>query len=380
MCLLLLLLLGGPLPLAAQSAADLQAAREAFQLGNAAFGEQEYRSAIHHFRRANSLVPNARLLEYIARSHAALGEFQEALAAIDEYGSASEAAADEVDALRETFRVAMHEAVQLAAWGRVGAALSRARGEAPPPRDAMRMQFDSLIRDVRVQIRSTPRGAEVFVDRVDLGPVGQTPLETNLFAGQTYIEVRHPHYQPQGRVVTIAPVGRNESIPVFEFALVPRDVPVEIRVQPVTAQATWVGPGGQTRTLGQGGWTGALPAGPAVFLLQQGGQDRRVEVDIGAEGDGPQVIALNMVDEVRSTTLAIGTLVIQSDALVGEVYVDGRRVGAAPGQLPIDLTPGMHTVDLRRERYCTWSQQVEILPGETTRVYTPRELTRGRCR
>lgn len=361
---------------------DLDVAREEFALGNAAYGEGEYESAIRHFRLANREVPNARLIEYIGRCYVNLGRLSDALEAYLEYADTSEEAAAEVADVIHDLRAAVTENAVLDARQEVAEAVARALGEQPRPRNVMRTQFDSVIRDVRVQVRTNPRGAQVYVDSVDLGSIGQTPLETTMFAGPAYVEVRMPNYENQGRLVNITPVGRNESIPVIEFELVPLTVETVVSVNPATASAVYVARDGGTEHLGIGGWSGRLPAGPASFLLQQAGRARTIEIDIQPTDDGsPLSIDLAFEDApAPSATFSIGTLIVVSTAQDAEVQVDGRTIGRAPGEFRVDLTPGTHTLTLSADRRCTWSQDVQIDADAEARVYTPPELERGRCR
>ncbi len=361
---------------------DLNVAREEFALGNAAYGEGEYESAIRHFRLANREVPNARLIEYIGRCYVNLGRLADALESYTEYASTSEEAAVEVADVIRDLRAAVTENGVIEARQEVAEALSRSMGEQPRPRNVMRTQFDSVIRDVRVQVRTNPRGAQVFVDSVDLGPIGQTPLETTMFAGPAYVEVRMANYENQGRLVNITPVGRDESIPVIEFDLVPLTVEAVVTVSPATASAVYVARDGSTQQLGIGGWSGRLPAGPASFLLQQAGRARTIALDVQPTDDGePLAIELAFEDApAPAATFSIGTLIVVSTAAGADVQVDGRTIGRAPGEFRVELTPGAHTLTLSADRRCTWSQNVQIDADAEARVYTPPELERGRCR
>jgi hypothetical protein len=370
------------LPTVVSAQQNVDEAREAFALGNLAYGEGEYESAVRHFRDANRLAPNARLLDYIGRCYFNLGRLEDAYEAYSSFAETSAEAAAEAEPVLHDIRSAMQENALNEASADLSSAVAMAMGEQPQPRNVMRTQFDSHIRDVTVQVRTNPRGAEVYVDSVELGSIGSTPLETVMFAGPAYIEVRMPNYHPEGRLVSITPVGRDESIPVIEFTLRPIQVEARISVQPMTASAVYIPRGGAARPLGIGGWEGELPAGPASFLLQQGGRDRTIEVDLQPNEDrSPVEVHLSLDDRpVTSTQFQIGTLIIVSEAEGGSIEVDGRTVGSTPGELRVDLTPGPHSVRLVADRACPWSQSVEVTANNETRVYTPPQLQRGRCR
>ncbi|HET6346974.1 MAG TPA: PEGA domain-containing protein, partial [Myxococcota bacterium] len=51
-----------------------------------------------------------------------------------------------------------------------------------------------------------------------------------------------------------------------------------------------------------------------------------------------------------------------------EVYIDGRYYDVTPVQKPITLPPGPHTVEFRNKYYEATSRQVQVGPGEMTKV------------
>jgi tetratricopeptide (TPR) repeat protein len=159
----------------------LARAREAFGDGNGAYLEGRYRDAVRHFERANNIVPNPRLLEYMARCYTNLGDYAQAITSYEAFADTSDEAAAEVAEILVGLR---HDAMVNAIYkasDSVDDALAAANGETPPPRDLRRQELGTQMRDVAVQIRTTPRGADVFIDAIELGAVGQTPLETPLF-------------------------------------------------------------------------------------------------------------------------------------------------------------------------------------------------------
>lgn len=375
--LLALLLLAGAVALAPVHALAQQPSREAiqeasrlFQEGNIDYVEGRYDEAIENFREAYDLAPNARLLEYIGRCYIHLEDYGRALEAYEAYAATSDEAALEVgERVSDLRAMATRAAFDAARWG-VRAGHSRARGEQPRPRSFYRQEIGLNIRDVQVQILSTPRGADVYVDEISLGPVGVTPLTTPLFTGRHLIEVRKPWHLPARQIVSITPLGAGESIPVFSFRLERIQVPVSVTVSPPTTSITFIGDDGNAVRMGTGAWQGVLPAGPGAFLLQQGGRDRRIErvVEL-AEGEERAEIALHMVDPVASrTSVAIGRLIIVSQS-AGEILVDGEVVGRSPGEVGVDVRAGEHRVEVRATGFVSWTQTVVVGANAETRVY-----------
>ncbi len=369
----------------APSEEALADARASFQQGNSAYLEGRYRDAIAAFERANRIVPNPRLIEYIARCYTNLGDAVRAIESYRAYAATSEAAAAEVaDTLEMLVTNARINAVYQAS-DTVLDALARARGETPPPRDLQRQELGTRMRDVVVQIRSEPRGAEVYIDAIELGAVGVTPLETPLFTGRHFIEVRREHYAPANRVVNVTIPDRGESIPVFEFELERLQVPVLVTATPSTARITFIADDGTRVDMGIGSWEGTLPAGPGAFVLQAAGRDRRIEHVVTApDSGGTAEISLALEEQVATgprPTIRVGRVVVLVEQLAGaEVLVDGRAIGTSPGSFEAEVTAGWHTIELRADGFETWRQDVEVTGDGELRIYGPPALTRARRR
>lgn len=362
---------------------NVQRARAAFADGNAAYLEGRYRDAIAHFDRANTIAPNPRLLEYIGRCYLNLSDYAGALRSYRAYAdSSAEAAAEVAELLQGLQRDATISATYKAS-DNVNDALARANGETPPPRDLRRQELGTLMRDVTVQIRTTPRGADVFIDAIELGSVGQTPLETPLFTGRHFVEVRREHYAPQNRVINVTIPGPGESIPVVEFTLERLQVPTEVTVAPATARAAFLSDDGTRVDMGIGGWQGTLPAGPGAFVLQHAGRDRRIEHVVQAGDDGVARIALSLDDGPTAprAEVRLGRVIVVVSGLEGaQVLVNGRPIGTTPGTVEAELTAGTHTVEIAMEGFETWRQDIDVTGGAEVRVYGPSTLNRARRR
>lgn len=357
-------------PAMAQSDGGVDPARELFWEGNHDYAEGRYEQAIAHFRDAWELSGNERLLDYIGRCYANLGDLPAAIEAYEEFAAASDEARTEAQPILENLRRDLVGLVVGQGMNRVEDAVASARGEQPPPRDRMRRELGTRMRDVPVLVRSTPRGADVFIDGAEFGSFGVTPLETRLFTGQHVIEVRREFYEPQSRVVSVAVPRSGESVPTFTFELERQEVEVAVSVEPVTANVTYVGEDGVTRRLGLGGFDGTLPAGPGRFIVQQGGRDRRIDVVLVPGEDGVAELELFLEDPSlgERQDVRVGTLVVETELLFGEVLVDGAAIGEAPGRFERDLTPGSHRLEVRREGYIPHVQLVNIEADRDTVV------------
>ncbi len=370
---------------AGDGGSDDDRARQAFWEGNEAYAAGEYEDAIGHFERAYGIAPTPRLLDYIGRCHANLQQYEQAIEHYQRYADTSvEAEAEVAETLANLIAERQGFVGQLVRHG-VGEALSRARGEQPPSRQTLRQSLGTEMRDVTVQILSTPRAAEVYIDGMEFGSFGITPMETPLFTGPHMIEVRKPYFEPARRIVNVAPPGRGEAIPTVRFELERVQLLVTISVEPVTATVTYVSEDGDRQDLGLGGYEGSLPAGPGAFIVQQGGRDRRVSMTLEPpeEEDGILEFTVHLQDQDLAPTLdiRIGILRIVTELLYGEIFVDGRSVGEAPGEFEVGVTPGEHTVEVRRQGYETFRQEVSVAADGETVVYAntlERSRRRGR--
>ncbi|MBN1947442.1 MAG: PEGA domain-containing protein [Bradymonadales bacterium] len=354
----------------AQSQGDLDAAREQFRLGNEAYQAERWQEAIQYFERANSIVPNVRLMLYIGQCYLAMDDPFRALEYIRTYANSSEAAYGEVvellHALEQTQNLALERAQRA-----VDHAWRLARGG--DDRDIASRAI-SDIRVVPIQIRSTPSGASVFVDDESLGPVGRTPLDTQLFVGVHHIIVRLDHYQPFVQRIAVAPLDGG-PVPLVSAVLQRGQAEVDIRVNPITARVTYITDDGQTFNLGQGGFTGTLPAGRGVFLVQHAGQERRIEQAVMGTGDVERfTLNLNPADDIRPTEVQLGTLVVRSNLHHATISVDGAAMGEGIGEYERDLRPGPHTVRVSQEGYQTVTDLVNITSGERLTWVAPTRL------
>ena len=59
-------------------------------------------------------------------------------------------------------------------------------------------------------------------------------------------------------------------------------------------------------------------------------------------------------------------VVIESRPDWAEVHVDGKFVGTTP--MSAQLNPGVHSIEVRRQRHVSWKRDLTVMPGSGTRV------------
>ncbi len=375
------LALGATLPAEAQAEAAApqpapdepkELARLAYLAGREAFDGGQFEEAVRQFMRADSILPKPLLHFYIAQAQARLGLWVEARESLKKFAATSDDAASQSVSLAAELEIAIGaDAVRLARE-RVEDAVVKANGSTPPPRSAQRYALGTNVRDVPVQIASNPPGAAIFVDDVELGSIGNTPLQTRLFVGPHLIAVELPNKKPVRRVVQITVPQAGEEIPRISFDLEPLMVTVAVTSEPASATVWYFAADGARRRLGMGQFKGELPAGNCTFLLQQGGRDRRIPFVIAPVADGSETairLSLNETEQARGAPVRVGHLRVVMDGLQGDLFVDGAKVGSAPTEALVDLPPGPHKLELRRKGHVTWIQTIKVGPDSETVVY-----------
>lgn len=375
------LVLGATLPAEAQAEAAApqpapdepkELARLAYLAGREAFDGGQFEEAVRQFMRADSILPKPLLHFYIAQAQARLGLWVEARESLKKFAATSDDAASQSVSLAAELEIAIGaDAVRLARE-RVEDAVVKANGSTPPPRSAQRYALGTNVRDVPVQIASNPPGAAIFVDDVELGSIGNTPLQTRLFVGPHLIAVELPNKKPVRRVVQITVPQAGEEIPRISFDLEPLMVTVAVTSEPASATVWYFAADGARRRLGMGQFKGELPAGNCTFLLQQGGRDRRIPFVIAPVADGSETpirLSLNETEQARGAPVRVGHLRVVMEGLQGDLFVDGAKVGSAPTEALVDLPPGPHKLELRRKGHVTWIQTIKVGPDAETVVY-----------
>jgi hypothetical protein len=104
---------------------------------------------------------------------------------------------------------------------------------------------------------------------------------------------------------------------------------------------------------------GAAMAGSAAFDLP---------ADPGAFAGAAQGPLAPLVAAVASLYPQVGTIAVAVDLPGAEVFLDGRRVGAAPVEPLTDIEPGPRALRVVAEGYLDFEQAVEVVAGEEARV------------
>ena len=285
-----------------------------FELGAEAYQRGDYRDALTHFLASNRLVPNKNVVFNIARSYEKLGRYAEAHRY---YVKALDAEGDE--SLRARIQTAL----------------------------------DELSPHVAVlDVKTTPPGATIYIDRKDLGPRGATPRVLGLHEGSYTVIVELAGYHPREVRVEGAELGERRS--------------VELTLAPILGTVVVEGEGarGATVQLVGGAASCAAPcelASPPgrqkLRLSRPGYRSLDVHVDVRAE----EAVRVRPTLEVVT-----GTLLVETDESGALVELDGQPVGFTP--LLVRAPVGEHDLRVSLAGYDTVLRRISVTESEQKRL------------
>ncbi|MBM4368004.1 MAG: TonB-dependent receptor [Deltaproteobacteria bacterium] len=283
--------------------ADIQ-----FELGVAAYQRRDYLGALEHLLISNRLVPNRNVVFNIARAYEQLGRYDEAFRHYQDY------MALERDPAR-----------------RLGAAEAIARIR---PRVAL------------VSVESDPPGAQVFVDRVDLGSRGQTPLVLALDPGEHAVILRRDGFHEAQRTGVRATTGQEATV---QLGLEPILGSVEVQGQPAGARVRVdVEDSEPVATI-----PGVLRLSPGSHMLivdAPGYRTARQLVSVQADGSVQAVVELPLI------TGAVVVDALEKGALI---EIDGEAAGFTPAVLGA-VPAGKHRLRVSLPGYRPYEAEVEV--------------------
>ncbi len=314
-CLLLGLFL--PVPaLAGPDASGTDLAAEAdlhFQWGVEAYRKGQYRQALHHLMLSQRLAPNPSAIFNIARTYERMGEPAEAW---------------------RYYRMYVGLVDEGPAFERSQEALQKLRGEL-----------------ALVEITSDPEGAEVYLDRENLGLRGQTPLVLAVPPGEhTVLLDAAGHDRGESKVTAVLGETVTQTISLQAHAS-----RLQLEGAPEGAQV-WLG----ERLLGTVPGLIPVPAGPRELTVRAPGfDDATVRVDLA-----PDEVRTRMVELVPHE----GTLEVTGVEPGAEVWVDGQSVGFVP--LVVTVSEGQVQLTVHKDGFEADTRQLTITDGQVLSIHS----------
>lgn len=376
----------GPSQAQAQDLQEQNRARalELYREGRDAYRAKKFAEAVEKFQAAQKLSPNPKLFLFIARAYDKLGNHVgEVLRYLELYSASSPEARAEVQDLLNKTRSTFQERLVVGARSRVMQALAVASSNetsASMPQVENPDLGGTLFDDVPFSVYTKPLGASVYVDDKEWGVQGETPANFPLFPGDYTLIVEKEYYEPLKVRVKVHGLAEKSEPQSITLEMKRQQVPVSVFVKPSTATIVYLGEDGSLNDLGEGSWSGHLPAGKGTFIVK-GNRDLESRYDeLLLRSKADETGRMHLEFDVRSKAMVkvddklTGSLEVSTYLLGGKVFVDGREVGETPGKVKATVSPGLHSISLRREGFKPWTQNVHVKGGEMVPVSAPEFL------
>lgn len=302
---------------AAQASNTADEADVAFEVGNEAYARGQYVEALRSYFSSYRLVPNRNVLFNIARCYEALTRYNEAYRYYNDLTQEALSPSDEAEVHR---------------------ALERLR-----PKVAL------------VRVTTTPPGAEVLVDREDLGVRGLSPQTLALPPGVHKVMVRKEGWRPA-----------SASVHLVHGHAVVQDFTLELITG--TVQLTGTPEGAEVREGPEGAVLGTLPTTlrftPGRHVLEvraSGYTSAQLFVDVPANGSVSVPVALNAHPQPT------GRLIVTANRDNATVRVDGRPSGFTP--VVLTLPEGEHSVEVESQEVRPLAQSINVVADQETRLH-----------
>jgi hypothetical protein len=290
--------------------ADLQ-----FNLGVDRYKASDYQGALEHFLASNRLARNRVVIFNIARTYDKLHMYPEAFRY---YVRALEGETDQ--------------------------------GTRQQIEDAMRAMAPNV---AVVNVVTDPPGAQIYLDRKDLGARGNAPQRLGLTGGTYRIIAELPGYEDA--VSPPITVNNGSETPV---QLTLRRILGTVRVEGDAVGATVRVDSETAAPLGTIPGSFPLPPGRHTLLITRPGyQTTTLLVDVTAS----QTIVVR-----PSITAKTGTLVVNADERDAIINVDGEPRGFTPAVVTVPV--GKHTIKVELKGFRTVQRDVEIDTNQQARI------------
>lgn len=288
-----------------------------FELGAELYKQKRYTEALERFIASHRLVPNANVVLNIVQTFEFLGR------KIDAYN-----------------------------WNETHLALEKNGAT----RSKSLERRERLAKDVAVvEVRTTPSGAELYVDREDLGSKGVAPRRLAVEPGTRRILARLPQHDDASREVDVK-VGEAREV---ELTLAPHRGKLVVETRPAGAEVRLDRDG---RELGKTPISLELPVGEQRISVSLAGyQEAGKTVQITRSGEARVTIDLARVAGTTSV------LTVRGNVAGAGVWIDGRLTGTTPLMLP-SVDPGRRQIEIKADGRESWSGPLLLEPGSATRV------------
>lgn len=223
----------------------------------------------------------------------------------------------------------------------------------------------------KIKVDSAPPGATVYIDRKELGPVGVTPWNATVAAGDYLVILEIEGYQPAQKNIKVA---RTRKLQESFVPLIKKLDPPRIDIRADADKNVF-----DANVFLDGQAQGKAP----VLLTTDAG---RHLVELKKEGfetfstwvDGKENEKVSLTPVLKEIAKAkVGTLVVDADVPDAEVLLDGNKVAGTTPVFITDVIEGLHVVEVRKEPAVPWKQTVQVLAGTQSKIRAELKATIG---
>ncbi len=204
-----------------------------------------------------------------------------------------------------------------------------------------------------IQITSTPPGATIFVDRVELGARGQTPRTLAVDPGSYRVILQQEGYESASAEVRAA---RGETGEIT-LSLTPILGTLELVGEPAGAEVRVDDPASEP----VGTLPSEIPLVPGhhtLIVSAEGHQTDQVDVTVQPRERIRRRVALS---------LETGSVLVDAQERGALIEIDGTAMGFTPAVLP-RVPSGTHTVRISRSGFRPFEDTIQVVPNEQTPV------------
>ncbi|MFT3839789.1 MAG: TonB-dependent receptor [Myxococcaceae bacterium] len=280
----------------------------AFTLGNNAYAKRNYEEALSQYFLSNRLVPNVNVVFNIARCYEALKQFDEAYRYYHDLSLQTLPDEDKKE---------------------VTQALARLSGKV-----------------ALIEVSSEPPGADIYIDREDLGSRGKTPQTVALQPGSHLVRVKLGGYHQAEEKVSLSK-GRAAKTKLSLSRVVGT---VELNGEPAGAHVRESPDGAD---LGVLPFKQAYPPGQKLFhVVMPGFTPQQLLLDVKADASVAATVTLQPLPKPT------GKVVVVANRDNAVVKVDGKESGFTPTVLT--LVEGEHRLEISAPELRPFEQTVQV--------------------
>ena len=199
-----------------------------------------------------------------------------------------------------------------------------------------------------LEVGSAVSGADVYVDGEH---AGQAPLRMELLSGVHDIRVIKAMHNPYNQKVRIEDAKTVKITPELTANY------AEVTITAENGAEIWV----DMEKKGTGKWTGELGYGLyTVEVRKEGHRSIRTSHEVTSERSSHNLT----LPELEAVT---GTLAIESDPALADIYIDGVHIGKTPRRL--DVIAGTRKVRISQKGYEDYTVSVNIMEGKEKSIH-----------